>query len=546
MNAVKTQDEKSDKIQKTIAIIQTTRIGDILQTTHAVRLLKENHPNIRVLLVARQKFSSPISFILNKYYDKIIEVNHKSAMIGAESSADALSNLKKQLNEINNEKIDVSINLAFSKSSTYLHTLIKSENKVGPYFNLMHERVLQDKWSQYLYSTVMRGDLNPYNLVDLFGNIIGVNKKLTHLSNKEFSVEEKSHVLIHPFSSKQEKQWTSNRWVEVIYQTLKRNTDVKVILCGSKLDQQKAEEIIGSELLSSYRNRIETWIGLKLNELYARVDQNYLFVGHDSMIGNLLSFKNVKSLTVSVGPVRPHETTPYALDNYNLALRNNSDELPYNVTYQCIEQLLKKNLINTQELHNNCSTISINKVSLFKSDMLANGDLTIKEQLHKEQDAKEVMRNFYHIAWSSIITEANISMDVPNISNEAKTQLVNHVKGIETLFELAEFGKKYSRYIIEEISKNTPSIDEIKKFSAKLDEVDTLSDMIVGSYPLLAPIIDYAKVAKNNLQGTNLVNLSESAFYAYNEVTLLCSVLYEFYEKCSLIKKQSETARDNV
>lgn len=546
MNAIKTQNDHSDEVKKTIAIIQTTRIGDLLQTTHAIRLMKENHPEFRVILIARKKFSEPIKFILNKYFDKIIQIDHKSAMVGADSSKDALYNLKKQMTQINEERIDVSINLAFSKSSTYLHTLIKSENKVGPYFNLMHERVLQDKWSQYLYSTVMRGDLNPFNLVDLFANIIGVNKKMTHLSNKEYSNEEKSHVLIHPFTSQESKQWTSNRWVEVIYQTLKRNKDTKVIICGSSLDKTKTEEILNSELLSSFKDRIDQWLGLELQELYEKVDQNYLFVGHDSMIGNLLSYKNVKSLTISLGPVRPHETTPYALDNYNLAPRQKSNELPYNVTYQCIEQLLKKNLINIEELHNSCSTLSINKLNLYKTDMLANGDVTINELLHKEQNAKEIMRNFYHIAWSSIITEANISMDIPVINSEAKAQLMSHTKGIEALFELSEFGKKYSRYIIEEISKNTPSLEEIKKFSAKLDEVDTLSDMILSSYPLLAPVVDYAKVAKNNLQGHNLVKLSESAFFTYNEVSLLCSVLYEFFEKCSLIKKQPEAARDNV
>ncbi|POB13113.1 glycosyltransferase family 9 protein [Halobacteriovorax sp. DA5] len=557
MNALKNEADN----KKTIAIIQTTRIGDLLQTSHAVKLLKENHPEYRVVLVARKKFATPIMFLLEKVFDKVVTIEHKTAMFGADNVREALSKLKKQLKEINEQNIDVSINLAFSKSATYLHSLIESSNKVGPYFNDLHERVITDRWSQYLYSTVMRGDLNPFNLVDLFSSIIGTTKKLTHLSNKDYSSEKKTNLLIHPFASNEKKMWKANRWVEVIYQTLKKNENVKVYICGSNQDQKSADEILNSELIRPFKDRVNLWIGLDLKELYSKVDSSFLFVGHDSMIGNLLSFKNIKTLTISLGTVRPHETTPYALDNYNLAPKTECapcfpkdectefkchNDVPYNITHQCIGQLLNNNKINIEELNSSCSSLSLSRVKLYHSDMLDNGDLYIRESLHKDQDAKEVMRNFYHIAWTSIFTEINTSMDIPSFNIQTKAQLSSQSKGIETLYELSEFGKKYSRYIIEEISKNTPSLEEIRKFSAKLDEIDRLSDLVSTSYPLLAPVIDFAKVAKNNLQGNNLVKLSEAAFYTYNEISLMCSVLYEFFEKCSLINKSKPEARENI
>ncbi|EPZ50471.1 heptosyltransferase domain protein [Bacteriovorax sp. BAL6_X] len=557
MNALKNEADT----KKTIAIIQTTRIGDLLQTSHAVKLLRENHPDYKIILIARKKFATPIMFLLEKVFDEVISIEHKSAMVGVDNVREALTNLKKQLKQINDQNIEVSINLAFSKSATYLHSLIDSKNKVGPHFNELHERVITDRWSQYLYSTVMRGDLNPYNLVDLFSSIIGTTKKLTHLSNKEFSNKKKTNLLIHPFASNERKMWKANRWVEVIYQTLKKDDQVKIYICGANQDQKSTDEILNSELIKPYKERVEAWIGLDLKELYTKVDNSFLFVGHDSMIGNLLSFKNIKTLTISLGTVRPHETTPYALDNYNLAPKTECapcfpkdeckeykchNDVPYNITHQCIGQLLKKNRIDIEELNNSCSSLSLSRVKLYQSDMLDNGDLIINELLHKEQDAKEVMRNFYHIAWTSIFTEVNTSMDIPSFNLQTKAQLSTHIKGIETLYELSEFGKKYSRYIIEEISKNTPSLEEIKKFSAKLDEIDRLSDLVATSYPLLSPVIDFAKVAKNNLQGSNLVNLSEAAFYTYNEISLMCSVLYEFFEKCSLINKAKQEARENI
>ena len=47
-----------------IAILQLTRIGDLVQTYQATRQFKAENPNTHITLIARRKFATGIHFLL--------------------------------------------------------------------------------------------------------------------------------------------------------------------------------------------------------------------------------------------------------------------------------------------------------------------------------------------------------------------------------------------------------------------------------------------------------------------------------------------------
>ena len=53
------------------------------------------------------------------------------------------------------------------------------------------------------------------------------------------------------------------------------------------------------------------------------------------------------------------------------------------------------------------------------------------------------------------------------------------MSGLQHLFELSDFGKRYSRYILEEIASQTPSVNKIKELLA---EFQTLNAKIGQPY----------------------------------------------------------------
>ena len=78
--AVKETDELSSSHStqdrtKTICVMQITRIGDLIQTCQACAELKQVHPEIRIILIAREQFIKPLKFLTDNIFDKIYSIN---------------------------------------------------------------------------------------------------------------------------------------------------------------------------------------------------------------------------------------------------------------------------------------------------------------------------------------------------------------------------------------------------------------------------------------------------------------------------------------
>jgi hypothetical protein len=145
-------------------------------------------------------------------------------------------------------------------------------------------------------------------------------------------------------------------------------------------------------------------------------------------------------------------------------------------------------------------------------------------------DSADIFRSLYRIAWSFVLNDTEETANFPKLTNNTHRELLESLNGLQHLFELSEFGKKYSRFILEEIASRTPRITQIKEYSKKIDEIDHLQALVQKTSPNLAPIIDYFAVRKANLHGESLVELTESSYYSFEECASLCSILFELIE----------------
>lgn len=546
MNAQKLDIPESPQ-KKRITIIQLNRIGDIVQTAQMVQLLKQEHKDIEVALVARKQFANPVNFLIKDIFDDIYVLDTDEVF--RKTTPLTLSATRKKLTAfislVNSKTCQVSVNLTFSKSANYLHSLIKATHKVGPYYTKQAEVKIEDKWSQYLYATVMRGDLNPFNLVDLFKSIVGVKKveeKIISTSSKK-----KNAIVLHPFASQERKRWKNSKWTEVIYKTLKDNEHLSIHIVGAKSDIPCGDEIISNPILKQFSNRIISHIGTKnMNEVYNLLTEETLFVGHDSVMSHLAATKGVQSLTIALGNARVLETSPYRAGNYILSPKTKCypcfpdeecnfyqchSDIPYQVVNFCINKLLEGEEIEEKEIVTEASHFLTSNVDIFKTEFSTSGFLTLNPIINTGLTSKESMRGFYRLAWLFNLSEIEENAVFPQLTASCISELTSDISGIRHAYELCEFGKKYSRYILEEISSPTPSLELIKGHSEKIDEIDGLLVIVKNTFPRLSPIIDYLTVAKGNLFGGNIVQLSESAFFTYNEGANLLSVIYDLIEK---------------
>jgi ADP-heptose:LPS heptosyltransferase len=530
----------------TLAILQLTRFGDLIQTAQAIEELKKAHPEYRIILIARSQFARPLGFVLNKLFDKTYYLDTKKIFQNSEIGGlnTSISGLNQFLAELSGESIKLLINLSFSSSSSYLSSLIKSEIKTGSHYDFENKIQINDKWSQLLYATVMRGSLNPFALVDLIRNIIGI--KPTENKKPALNINLRSNIIvIHPFASQERKTWKPEKWVEVIYRTLKDNEFYTIQIVGAKNEVHLANKIIENPLLKTFNNRIRNLTGeTTLAELSTELKKAKLFIGHDSMVGHLAALSETPTLTISLGSVRPQETTPYQENSYNLSPRTKCfpcfptdacgyyqchHDIPHQLVSTAVKQLLNQGHIDTSWLKESVSSFHTSSVNFYRS-RFQKGYLVLDNLIDNALDTSDIFRSLYKITWSFIINDTEENISFPKLTPTTHRDLLDSLTGLQHLYELAEFGMKYSRYILEEVSSPTPSIAKIKEYSKKIDEIDHLQNLVLKTAPKLAPVIDFFAIKKANLQGDGLVQLTESSYYAFHDYSGLCSIMYELIE----------------
>ena len=555
-----TSDNIPENAPKTICLIQLTRIGDILQTYQAANIFKQQYPHYKLILIARTRFAHPLSFLLRNVFDKTYYLDNNVLKIdSSDTLADLVNSCKTVTDNLKNESISVLINFSFSKSSGYLTSIIPAEHKMGLMYDTANNVVIKDKWSQYIYSNVMGGPLNPFNLVDIFKSMLGHN--LPALSRERPSFKKVSHILLHPFASHDKKMWKINKWEEILYQLLKNFPETTISIVGSQEESIHGTGIDTSPLLQKYKDRINNIIGkTSIEEIYNLLDNVDLFIGHDSMVGHLASIKNTPSVTISLGTVRFRETSPYGENNYTVTPQTNCFpcfmkdkceffQCHYDISYQVIYSILKEYIetgsITKEYQLKNGSCFHLNAVAIYKSKISSIGFLQLDNLLEEKYSVNDVFSLLYRISWQFVLNNSEEPQKFLTLTTKSHQILLNSLSGLQHLYELSDFGKKYSRYILEEISSSVPRLEKIKEYSAKIDEIDGLTKLVKQTHPHLSPLIDFYTVQKGNLPGDNIVELTESSFLLYNDAINTISVLYELMEKTIAEHKTKNKITEN-
>lgn len=536
------------KIQEshTFCLIQLTRIGDVLQTFQAASALRYEYPQIRLILVARRQFASGLNFLLRQVFDEIYTFDTKDFLTENPNSLKAVTGeMREFISTINKEKIDILFNLSFSKSSSYLATLIKADHKMGLVRDLRGQLVVNDRWSQFVYSNVMNGPHNPFNLTDIYRKMLGT-KEIPLSYERTVNISHKKKIVIHPFASTKKKRWGVTKWTEVIYQILKSHSEAYIQVMGGPGDVNESKQIAESEILRRFHDRIQFNVGnLSLEETFNNLADADLFIGHDSMGGHMAAINSVPTITLSLGTVRPNETTPYSTNSYNISPRikcfpcfpNDKCELlpcHTNISYQAIttlvEGILANETINSKYLTSKLSGFHLENIYIHQA-LLTNQGLDLQELTGNNLELAGLFQTYYKITWGFVFSEEEYKVSSPKISGQQYSELSNYQSGIQNLFELNNFGIKYSQYILEETKAQSPRLAMIKDYSNKLSEIDQLTNLLKSTFPLLAPLIDFYFVAKANLKGNNIIELAESSYVTFYEFNNAVQVMNELIEQ---------------
>jgi hypothetical protein len=264
------------------------------------------------------------------------------------------------------------------------------------------------------------------------------------------------------------------------------------------------------------------------------------------MVGHLAARQGIKTITISLGPVRPIETVPYGENNIVLAPRlgcfpcqisTKCELLPCHskISYQAVsstaQAIIDGNEITIDSLLKYTSNYNLDAVKIFKTRFTNHKKMVLDEITNNCNDTKSVFHTLYRICWNFFFDETEENIKTPEINSSTANELKHYLTGLQHLYDLCEFGKKYSKYILEDISCTPPKIEEIKKHSLNIDEIDKLQAVVKQTFPLLSPIVDYFQICKSSLPGATLIEITEHSYMTFNDYETVISIIHELLEK---------------
>ncbi len=509
-------------------------------------MFKETHPNIHLSLISRSQFGVPIKFLLEKAFDKLYFLDFKK-IIREEFKCfkDVRDAINNNINEISNDNIDVLINLSFSKTSNYLCSSIKSKYKLGTRIDPYNKIIVTDQWSQLIFSMVMRGANNPFNLVDIYKGILGLNCN-SKLSNEIATRNKDLKVIVHPFSSHPKKHWHPHRWAEIFVSMLKSRRDLSIYLIGSENEIEKANSITKNPILSNFKKRIKNLCGKTTMEgLYEVLKASTHFIGHDSMASHLAKTVDKPTLTFALGTARPIETIPYGKKSFVVVPKTKCfpcfpkdkcdyyqchDDINFHAAVNIIESFLNEGSINYNQIKEITSSLYLKNLNIYETYFHETGFIDLRKINSNFLSTKEVFAKLLRIGYLFRFLEKEENHEHFDLDAQTISQLEHLKKGTQYLQELSEFGKEYSKKVFLEAKSKTLSIDKIKSLCEQIDKIDCLKRQLEQSYPLLAPIVDFYDVVKSNMQQENILQLADASFNIYQDCSLMNKVIYNLIE----------------
>lgn len=211
---------------KTISIIRTDRIGDVILTLPMFEIIKNINPNFRTILIA-SKYTLPL-YQNNPYVDKYYCIEDISIIdINKKENIDLIfmpnSNFD-QAWQVFKSKIKYRVGTKYRLYSILYNFQIQDHRKISQY----HELEYNLRMISAITKDEYKAKLTPIYLKNISCD------KFEHLKNKNF-------VIIHPGSGNSSRDISLDNWKLIIKLLLNKN--INIVITGIEKEKHLCDEL---------------------------------------------------------------------------------------------------------------------------------------------------------------------------------------------------------------------------------------------------------------------------------------------------------------
>jgi ADP-heptose:LPS heptosyltransferase len=534
-----------------ILILQTTRMGDVLQTTPLIHVVRDKYPDAHLTLMVR-KMGKAIAD-RNPDIDEIIVYDEDELYLHLKSEdsdrlLQAYQLAEKQIQELRDQHYDIVCNATHSLGSAMVAKLSEIPEAYGASLSDDWQFILRGSWTNYFFTSVFNREYNDLNLCDISRNLVpnappsqqlhfaltDTDRNFADTLYQESGIESDEHVVCFQLGASEEnKRWSVERFA-ALARILIEEHGARILLVGVSEEQPLGDRF--EELLPE--KAIHLFGKTSIAQVAAVLAKAAMLVTNDTGTMHIAAAVNCPITLVSVGNVHYRETGPYGPGHCAIEARREdlgrSDFVPNALEErEGIEAAQVHTVMRyvQEHKHNEAPPLledspALADVDIYMTRFAPDGFLQFYPVIRRAMEERDYLRIAYRAMWLSHMS----TTEDPVQELAGLDQMFRHFEGpndtavqdwatsngqqFSGLAELAQRGTITTETLLTLID-NKGSLDEAKSLVSQLMALDEEARVYSEVNPPCRPLILMARFERDNLEGADVMLLATTTLNIY-------------------------------
>lgn len=537
-----------------VLLVNITRLGDMLQATPTIAGIRHENRDCKITVLVEKQFDEVCRFIPNVDEVVSLDLGMTVRLLAQEkdSIVDAYDYVGEVVEDLRNRNFDYCLNMSSSGYTALLLKLIGIKRNGGWNADDEGNRIIESDWARLFATSVFHQNrqYNSLNLVDVFRcsadveehpNKLLINIEKDALDFAEAMIREANFTNTGPIiavqagASQAKRQWDPNKFIQLIDELVK-NCSARVILTGSKKELPIINQIIqGCDSKNVFSAAGKTTI----SQLAALLKMSELLITGDTGPMHIAVAAGTPVVALFLASAYGFETGPYSTGNLVLqpvivcgpcnpnkpcSRPDCHDLIDPKALAKLVALRIEKDILSVDE-----DLIDPRRVTVFRSyfDKLGFCDLWPINGFPRDYVSR--YRDAYKKMWLDDLGNFEVS-EIESFSKSLPKSAVG-LHGINDIVNTTIQGKACIDELCELIKDPYSPPRKLAEVNEAIAEVDSRLETLGFNFPYLEPITRMFVFSKENLSGTDALNLASQMREIYQDLERRCAKLQNYYSQ---------------
>lgn len=537
-----------------VLLVNITRLGDMLQATPTIAGLKQENPECKVTVLVEKQFEAVCHCIPNVDQVRSLDLGMTVRALAREQDGiiDAFEYVSEFVTELRKEKFDYCLNMSSSAYTALLLRLVGIDKNGGWTSDDEGFRVIESDWAKLFATSVFHQNrqYNSLNLVDVFRCSADVEQHPQQLLIKvEPECAEYAQQLLRDAAftntgpliaiqvgaSQEKRQWNQDRFVRLVRKLL-ADYQARVVLTGTgkelKIIQPIKDAVANQNcFISAGRTTIP--------QLAALLKECDILVTGDTGTMHMSVAVNTPVVAMFLASAYGFETGPYSAGNLVLqpvipcgpcnpnkpcaGLECHDTISPELVAY-LVGERLKGDVREVPD-----SIADPKQVVVYRSEFDRFGFCNLEPVNSARFDGMKRFRDAYRKLWlSELGGYSDKDLQVEPSSGPILRLASGPLEGLDYVVSAAQQGRELIAELRSAIQNPSIPGNRLGAVSQQLSELDRQIEQVGFHFGHLGPMTRMFVFAKENLSGTEALDLASQMGRIYEDLARRCDKLQRY------------------